>query len=409
MPQAVSFRLLLLSTLIAPAAFAQGTSCSVAPPNLRPLSGLPPPAPYANAPTLPASPAAQAPAMAGPAPARQMAMPAPIMLPPAVALAAPVALAASVVAPAVPAALAATVGVVAPAAATISPTGQFSVQDGNFYDPKGNVFNGQGINVFPGQVDAATILSTFPGIQTVRVASTLDTDPGQLDALVQGLTAQGVVVLIEDHSSAGAAFSPGGNNVLTGQALTDETNWYAGLAGKYKANPYVWFGTANEPDAPGNPGLIAQQQIATYNAIRGTGSNAMVLLEGRGGFTMDFAKPYAADYAKMTNVGADTHFYGWVPNFSTNQDAIGTSFLNQVGDAQSIQSANGKMPVYVGEFGISTTGSGADANGTQVVQTVLNSGVASAAWAWNAGDDAVTNGNTVTPFGQQVVSALAKK
>ncbi len=210
--------------------------------------------------------------------------------------------------------------------ASIPVTGQFSAKDGKILDSNGLQFKGQGINVFPGQVDAAAILSTFPGIKTVRVATTPGTDPAQIDALVQGLTSHGVVVEIEDHSSSGAAFSPNGDNVLTGQALTDETNWYAGLAAKYKTNPNVWFGTANEPDAPGDLDSIARQEIAIYNAIRGAGNNSVVMLEERGGFTMDFAHPYAADYAKMTNVAVDLHFYGWGAKYSTDPSVISQSF-----------------------------------------------------------------------------------
>ena len=107
----------------------------------------------------------------------------------------------------------------------MSTAGQFSVSNGQIIDPSGNPFVARGINVFPGQVDAATILQTFPGINAVRVAATPGTDPNVLDALVQGLTSKGVVVLIEDHSSSG-----GNPNTLSGQALANEASWYAGLA-----------------------------------------------------------------------------------------------------------------------------------------------------------------------------------
>ncbi len=268
----------------------------------------------------------------------------------------------------------------------------------------------QGDQRLPRSGEAATLLATLPGLNAVRLAATPGTDPGTIDALVQGLTSHGVVVEIEDHSSAGAAFAPNGNNVLTGSALDAETAWYAGLAARYRNNPHVWFGTANEPDAPSDPGSIAQQEIAIYNAIRGAGNKTMVMLSERGGFTTDFAQPYAADYAKMSNVAWDSHYYGWVSNYSTKQADIFTSFSNQIANAQSIRSADGLVPVVIGEYGTSTTGSGQDANGTQVVQMVGDSKIGGMAWAWNAGTDALTSGsNTLTPFGQQVLNSFSTK
>lgn len=292
----------------------------------------------------------------------------------------------------------------------IPATGEFAVKNGKIYAPDGQQFQTKGINVFPGQVDAATLLATLPGLNAVRLAATPGTDPGTIDALVQGLTSHGVVVEIEDHSSPGAAFAPNGNNVLTGSALDAEAAWYAGLADRYRNNSHVWFGTANEPDAPGNPGSIAQQEIAIYNAVRGAGNKTMVMLSERGGFTTDFAQPYAADYAKMSNVAWDSHYYGWVSDFSTKQADIFTSFSNQIANAQSIRSADGLVPVVIGEYGTSTTGSGQDANGTQVVQMVGDSKIGGMAWAWNAGTDALTSGsNTLTPFGQQVLNSFSAK
>jgi hypothetical protein len=295
----------------------------------------------------------------------------------------------------------------------IAPSGQFGVHDGKLFDPSGAEFVAKGINAFADQVDPTTILQTFPGINAVRYAITPRTNAGTIDNFVQGLTSKGVVVAIEDHSSAGAAFAPGGSNVLTGGALDSEVAWYKGLAEKYRDNPYVWFGTANEPDAPGNQDSIAQQEIAIYNGIRSTGNKSVIMLEQRGGFTSDFARPYAGDYAKMTNVVSDTHYYGWVPNFSTDPTIQFKALTDQIANAQSIKSADGTMPVIVGEYGPSTTGSGMDPNGTQTVDLVANaaktSGVGSMAWAWNAGTDALTSGvRTLTDFGRRIAAAFAK-
>ena len=285
-----------------------------------------------------------------------------------------------------------------------SPTGQFSVANGQIIGPNGSPFIARGINTFLGQADATTILKTFPGLNAVRLATMPDADAGAIDAFVQGLTSKGVVVVIEDHTSSG-----GNPNTLSGQALASEASWYAGLAGKYQGNPYVWFGTANEPDNTADPAAIPAQQAAIYNAVRGTGSNAMVLLEMRGGFTNDAAQGSASTYAGMRNVAWDTHYYGWATNGSTDPAAVAKGLQDQIANAQSVKGADGTVPVVVGEYGPSTTGSGSyDANGLQVVQAVDDSGHGTFAWAWSAGTDALTNGGGgLTDFGQLVATHIA--
>ncbi len=62
--------------------------------------------------------------------------------------------------------------------------------------------------------------------------------------------------------------------MFTGDQLAAESNWYAGMAAAFIGNPYVWFGTINEP---GNGD--SDQELATYNAIRGTGNNNPIMLE----------------------------------------------------------------------------------------------------------------------------------
>ena len=283
-------------------------------------------------------------------------------------------------------------------------TGQFSVANGQIIDPDGNPFVARGINLFPGQVDAATILKTFPGINAVRVAATPGTDPAVLDALVQGLTPKGVVVVIEDHSSSG-----GNPNTLSGQALADQASAYAKWASRYGDNTRVWFGSPNEPDNTANLAAVPAQEAAVYNAIRGTGSQAMVLMEMRGGFTNDAAQQSASTYAGMHNIIFDAHYYGWKVNQSTDPATIAKGLQDEIANAQSVKSADGKVPVVIGETGVSTTGSGGyDADGLQVVQAVFDSGHGAFAWAWNAGTDALTNSNgSLTDFGQLVAKHIS--
>ncbi len=276
--------------------------------------------------------------------------------------------------------------------------------NGAILDPSGGTFIARGINVFLGQADTATIVRTFPGINMVRLATTPGADPNAIDTLVQGLTASKIVVEIEDHSSSG-----GNPNTLSGTALASQANWYASLAAKYQKNPFVWFGTANEPDNTADPQAVVTQEQAIYRAIRGTGSTAMTLLEMRGGFTNDAALQSAATYAGMTNVAWDTHFYGWVVNYSTNASTIAAGLKAQIANAQTVRSADGVVPVVIGEYGPSTTGSGNyDANGLQVVQAVHDSGYGAIAWAFNAGTDALTsNGTSLTDFGRMVAQHIA--
>jgi hypothetical protein len=80
--------------------------------------------------------------------------------------------------------------------------------------------------------------------------------------------------------------------------------------------------------------------------------------------------------------------------------------------AQTIRSADGLVPVIVGEYGNSTTGDQIDSNGDVVVQAVQQSGYGSVAWAWHAADtigDMLVDGNGhLTSYGQEVASFIAQ-
>ena len=291
-------------------------------------------------------------------------------------------------------------------------TGGFRVSAGAILGPDGGAFIAKGINAFTGQMDVDTLVSRFPGINFVRLATSPGSNQSDIASFVNALTARKIVVEIEDHSSSG-----GNPNTSAGQALANETAWFAGLASTYINNPYVWFGTANEPDNTANPEAIADQESAIYKAVRDTGNKSVVMMEMRGGFTNDFARTYSSSYSSMTNVVWDVHFYGWVTgwyklnnsdSYSTDQATIANALAAEIADAQSVRTADGAPPVIVGEFGPSTTGlSSADANGTQVVQTVLDSGYGFAAWAWNAGTDNLTDDSAnLTGFGRQVAARI---
>ncbi len=179
----------------------------------------------------------------------------------------------------------------------------------------------------------------------------------------------------------------------------------------------------NEPNSGAygpSEAAITTQQVATYRAIRDTGSDAIILMELYGGgnpgsvgagFGMT-----ASAYADMTNIVWDVHFYGWgVPGWSTDEAKVSAALMGSAASgsgivaAQTIRSADGAVPVIIGEFGNSTTGSKLDPNGTQVISTVLNSGYGYAAWTLggHGGPDELASGDILTPFGRQVAAGIA--
>jgi hypothetical protein len=79
--------------------------------------------------------------------------------------------------------------------------------------------------------------------------------------------------------------------------------------------------------------------------------------------------------------------------------------------AQTIQSADGTVPVVIAEYGPSTTGMYADPNGIQSVTAVINAGAngkyGSAAWHWGQQDccNNLSDGsgtNATSPYGQML-------
>lgn len=298
----------------------------------------------------------------------------------------------------------------------------FTFSNGKIYDPSGNAFVARGINVMGFDIgsspSAATLQTDFPGINFVRLAIYNYNSPDSLAAYVGDLTSHGIVVELENHqnNAGGAGGSQG--QIFTGSALATEQAWYASVAAAFKGNPNVWFGTNNEPsetDASGNnnPAALSDWQKTTYDTIRNAGNTSPVMLEttswGPGGTNVNYK---SADYSGMHNVVWDQHYYGWVSGYSTDQNTVTSTLNSIVSDTHAITSADGQMPVIIGEYGNSTTGVDIDANGSQVISAVLNSGMGNVAWAWgsgNPGDGLTTGGNGLSSYGQQVASGIAKQ
>lgn len=181
------------------------------------------------------------------------------------------------------------------------------------------------------------------------------------------------------------------------------------MARSYKDNPYVWFGTYNEPPTKG--GSLSEWQLATYTAIRNAGNSQPILLEVSGSRPSNLqAALDPSVYAKMTNVVWDTHAYNYQSNYSTNQAIVDASVHDMIAASQKINSADGTVPVIIGEFGNSTTGHEEDPGGMHEVRAVINSGVGSAAFTWTAGSAPSNQTRNVdgslTAYGQLVAAFI---
>lgn len=296
---------------------------------------------------------------------------------------------------------------------------------GQIFDPSGQPYVPRGVNVLEGnEIPASTLQSTMPGINFVRYAIYDYPDPSKIAPYVQSLNQAGIVVELENHNNGAGNAGGGAGQIFSGSQLSQESSWYASVAKYFISDPYVWYGTNNEPsttDSSGqsDPAALSQWQLDTYNAIRGTGNQSPIMLELNGwADPSSFGSGYnQAAYANMTNTIWDMHFYGWVTNMSTDQATNDQFLANAAKTAQNIKGAGGAaMPVVIGEYGNSTTGQAVDPNGTQVVNAVQNAvktGVVggSSAWAYmqgGPGDGLVDGGGSLTQYGQQVASYIAQ-
>lgn len=307
-------------------------------------------------------------------------------------------------------------------------SGSFTAANGTITGPSGSAFVARGVNMYPGDVQAACTTSScagitgaFPNINFVRYADgcgmTLSGDcppyatasystPAQMETYVNYLTSLGIVVEIEDHND--------NQTVLTGTALTNELNFYTAWATAEKSNPYVWFGTMNEPGSGDSA-----QEVSIYNAIRGTGNTNPILLEttgggGPSGFGQNGLT--ASSYTSMTNVIWDQHFYGWMPNYSTSQTTINSTLSSMISADKAFVTggSEGTIPVLIAEYGNSTDGSTVDADGSQIVTGAATSGYGFVAWGWDpggAGDDLLNSPYTggaseLTSYGSEVAGYI---
>jgi Cellulase (glycosyl hydrolase family 5) len=214
-------------------------------------------------------------------------------------------------------------------------TGAFHVQNGQIIAPNGQTFIARGIDLHSDNlaVAAAQVPSQFPGINLIR-ATPRDyeslPDPSSFADAVNSLTALGIVIEFTDYGNSLGTGSGGGQGyIYTGSLLDTENAWYSAMASFYINNPYVWFGTNNEPSVvypDGNvystgPNSLAAWQSATYNAVRSTGNNNPIFLEVSGDAVGNFrngaGSPLMSNtdpsyIAPMTNVIWDPHVYPYM-------------------------------------------------------------------------------------------------
>lgn len=303
-------------------------------------------------------------------------------------------------------------------------TGAFRVSGGQILNPNGAAFKALGINCGPQDMGNVqnNALRLFPGLNFIRFA-TYYTAPSnyvsQYPAFANWATANKIVIEFEDHAYP----SP---PAYTGSQLNAESSWYQGLAHQFLGNPYIWFGGINEPGDSGTYSAqgvaISAQYQATYNAIRGQGNNNPLMLNYYGGGNPGSVGAgfglTSSTFAGMHNIVWDLHFYGWPFASNNNQTFINNYLAGSVSGgygiaaAQTIQSADGIVPVIVGEFGNSASGGSVDFNGAQVVQAVLTNGHGYAAWTWGSAsteaDNLVLPSQNLTNYGALVAAAIAR-
>jgi len=289
----------------------------------------------------------------------------------------------------------------------------FQVKDGQVYDPAGKVFRARGIAVNASAIgDANQILADFPGLNFVRLTVYDYQSPDTYAAFVKTMTSHGIVVEFEDHTSSDGTNGGGARgSAFTGQLLTNELNWYSSVAKAYALNPYVWFGTNNEPPFEG----ISAWHQQTYDAIRNVGNlnPIMIDLPGAGYPYLQSLKDYGMDpavYATMSNVLVDIHLYGWSSHFAPDLQAVSTALADLARGGQDMMTADGRAPVIIGEYGISTDGEKVDANANQVLQVAQHSSlVGASAFTWSgSGADTLTDGQGhLNAYGKQVAQWIA--
>lgn len=288
-------------------------------------------------------------------------------------------------------------------------TGTFQVSGGKIIDPAGRDWFGTGPNIYwnnsansiqflCNDATCSNFKRLFPNANFVRVVWEFGycqngCSGGGLTAsmepYISRLTSQGIVVMICDFNT-----SPG-SLPISGATETAAVTWYTALATTYAANPYVWYEAQNEAYGPASS--MTSNDVSLYNAVRSKTSAGIVVFGwpgggnpgsvgtsasygSSGGKTGVFSSgPRASGpYLTMHNAIWDLHQYpfgmchtnvGTYPTCPNTTDWVQQIVSGEVARAYGVRasntynSADGRIPTVIGEFGNSTTGAGVDSPG----------------------------------------------
>jgi hypothetical protein len=284
-------------------------------------------------------------------------------------------------------------------------TGQIIAPSGNQFQPFGIAIHDSDLPSFVANAQCQPLTTLFPKINLVRLMAESYWGASTYATQINWLTSQKIMVCIQNFQNFNANGSSAGNVgggqgvIFTGALLATESAWFAACASYFASNPYVIFGTNNEPsttDANGSGSDIYglwQWQQSTYNAIRGTGSNALIEIEQpatylQGAYALDFGAPSGNPiFGAMKNIFFGPHLYPYIFNADSvdpGQSAIYSSpvtgFANgawggvvqQMANLQTLTSQDGKVPCCIWEFGPSDDNlPGAAAGGYSMVAALV--------------------------------------
>jgi hypothetical protein len=314
-----------------------------------------------------------------------------------------------------------------PTAPAPQPGSLFKVSGGQIHKPDGTVFKGTGVDIWwtcfssrDGGVNqgaeiisdwntGAPLLEAFPKLNIIRLACFMESSglggfptQAELQQLVDFCTRKKIVLLLDPHD-----YSGGSNWVYNWQdgSLATAEKWVATMGAAWKANPYVWTQTENEPGTPN-----ADEINTLYDAWRNAGNpNPVIIGWVTYGYT-DRVDRGITD--RMTNVGIDVHFYAMTAGSDNMNEQDHINKANEI-EAQirgAYRSADGEIPVGCYEFGDACCGH-VEAAGQVACSAVTKSNFKSwSLWNWtttwnrswghdviNIGGRAVNAGTVVNP------------
>jgi hypothetical protein len=312
--------------------------------------------------------------------------------------------------------------------ATAGNTG-FSVSNNSqIYTPTGTVFYGRGINLADwaavqggtGTSNGVLLQTMLPQCNFIRLncqsnsgithdSSGYNVAASAFTTFIQNYTGYNTagtkvgttygVVIVDDHKYSVNPTMP------TGTAATNQLTWFQEWATMYLKNPYVWFSPTNEPWGSDTANNVCQNQLNCYNAVRGTGNNSPVMI----GISTQWGSgiwnsAHQSYFASMTNVVWDIHVYMINNNVAVSQTTANSLLATQLAAVQScgITSADGIMPVIIGEYGPANFSESTANDGIATCVAVWNNTAHSGSTAWWFNGDAPFNlstGGTLTNYG----------